>query len=153
MVDSRAKGAEGEKQVKDLLRKHTGLPFERVPMSGALPFMKGDLFVPDTALIYCEDFALTILYNICNRKIFVMMMSILIGRSKICYTKSPRDGGHAVLRHRGLYTDNWQKEWMTKQDYLDKGYTFHRFLFWAYTTSVKLFLGYLAARKKEKKNG
>ena len=101
----------------------------------------------------CEDFALTILYNICNRKIFVMMMSILIGRSKICYTKSPRDGGHAVLRHRGLYTDNWQKEWMTKQDYLDKGYTFHRFLFWAYTTSVKLFLGYLAARKKEKKNG
>ena len=55
MVDSRAKGAEGEKQVKDLLRKHTGLPFERVPMSGALPFMKGDLFVPDTALIYCIE--------------------------------------------------------------------------------------------------
>ena len=101
----------------------------------------------------CEDFALTILYNICNRKIFVMMMSILIGRSKICFTKSPRDGGHAVLRHRGVYTDNWQKEWLTKQDYLDKGYTFHRFLFWAYTTSVKLFLGYLAARKKEKENG
>ena len=101
----------------------------------------------------CEDFALTILYNICNRKIFVMMMSILIGRSKICFTKSPNEGGHAVLRHRGLYTDNWQKEWMTKQDYLDKGYTFHRFLFWAYTTSVKLFLGYLATRKKEKKNG
>lgn len=55
MVDSRAKGAEGEKQVKDLLRKHTGLPFERVPMSGALPFMKGDLFVPDTALHYCIE--------------------------------------------------------------------------------------------------
>ena len=55
MVDSRAKGAEGEKQVKELLRKHTGLPFERVPMSGALPFMKGDLFVPDTALNYCIE--------------------------------------------------------------------------------------------------
>jgi len=55
MVDSRAKGAEGEKQVKELLRKHTGLPFERVPMSGALPFMKGDLFVPDTALHYCIE--------------------------------------------------------------------------------------------------
>ena len=55
MVDSRAKGAEGEKQVKDLLRKHTGLPFERVPMSGALPFMKGDLFVPDTAIHYCIE--------------------------------------------------------------------------------------------------
>jgi len=55
MVDSRAKGAEGEKQVKELLKKHTGLPFERVPMSGALPFMKGDLFVPDTSLNYCIE--------------------------------------------------------------------------------------------------
>ena len=55
MVDSRAKGAEGEKQVKELLRKHTGLSFERVPMSGALPFMKGDLFIPDTPMHYCIE--------------------------------------------------------------------------------------------------
>ena len=55
MVDARAKGAEGEKQVKDLLRKHTGLPFERVPMSGALPFMKGDLFIPETTMNYCIE--------------------------------------------------------------------------------------------------
>jgi Holliday junction resolvase len=55
MVDSRAKGAEGERQVKELLRKHTNLPFERVPMSGALPFMKGDLFVPDTSIAYCIE--------------------------------------------------------------------------------------------------
>lgn len=55
MVDSRAKGAEGERQVKELLRKHTNLPFERVPMSGALPFMKGDLFVPDTSIEYCIE--------------------------------------------------------------------------------------------------
>ena len=55
MVDSRAKGAEGEKQVKELLRKHTGLEFQRVPMSGALPFMKGDLFIPDTAMNYCIE--------------------------------------------------------------------------------------------------
>jgi len=55
MVDSRAKGADGERQVRELLRKHTGLPFERVPMSGALPFMKGDLFVPDTAMHYCIE--------------------------------------------------------------------------------------------------
>lgn len=55
MVDSRAKGAEGERQVKELLRKHTNLPFERVPMSGALPFMKGDLFIPDTSMNYCIE--------------------------------------------------------------------------------------------------
>ena len=55
MVDSRAKGAMGEKQVKKMLRKHTGLAFERVPMSGALPFMKGDLCVPDTPMHYCIE--------------------------------------------------------------------------------------------------
>ena len=55
MVDSRAKGAQGEKQLKEKLRKLTGLPFERVPRSGALPFMKGDLFIPDTAMNYCIE--------------------------------------------------------------------------------------------------
>jgi Holliday junction resolvase len=55
MVDSRAKGAAGEKQVKELLKKHTDLLFERVPLSGALPFMKGDLFVPDTSMVYCIE--------------------------------------------------------------------------------------------------
>ena len=55
MVDSRAKGAMGEKQVKEMLRKHTGLSFERVSMSGALPFMKGDLFIPDTPMHYCIE--------------------------------------------------------------------------------------------------
>ena len=31
MVDPRAKGAEGERQVRDLLKKHTQLGFQRVP--------------------------------------------------------------------------------------------------------------------------
>ena len=43
VVDSRAKGARGEYLVRDLLREHTGLQFERVPMSGALEYLKGDL--------------------------------------------------------------------------------------------------------------
>tara|TARA_Y100000004_G_scaffold136324_1_gene154392 strand:- start:1596 stop:2066 length:471 start_codon:yes stop_codon:yes gene_type:complete len=55
MVDSRAKGAMGEKQIREMLRKHTGLAFERVPMSGALPFMKGDIFIPDTPMNYCIE--------------------------------------------------------------------------------------------------
>jgi len=48
-VDSKAKGARGETVVRDLLRKLTGLQWERVPMSGALDpklMMKGDLFIP-----------------------------------------------------------------------------------------------------------
>ena len=47
MVDSRAKGARGEYLVRDLLRDHTNLQFERVPMSRALEYLKGDLYVPN----------------------------------------------------------------------------------------------------------
>ena len=55
MVDPRAKGAEGERQVRDLLRKHTKLEFQRVPMSGALEYMKGDLFLPNMHNNYCIE--------------------------------------------------------------------------------------------------
>jgi len=46
MVDQRAKGQRGEYLVRDLIRSKTGLQFERVPASGALAYLKGDLFIP-----------------------------------------------------------------------------------------------------------
>ena len=55
MVDPRAKGAEGERQVRDLLIKHTKLEFQRVPMSGALDYMKGDIFLPNMHNNYCIE--------------------------------------------------------------------------------------------------
>ena len=55
MVDPRAKGAEGERQVRDLLKKHTQLGFQRVPMSGALEFLKGDIFLPNMHNNYCIE--------------------------------------------------------------------------------------------------
>jgi len=45
VVDSRAKGARGEYLVRDILREFTGHQFERVPSSGALEYLKGDLYV------------------------------------------------------------------------------------------------------------
>ena len=47
MVDQRKKGQRGEYAVRDLLRLHSTYKFERVPASGALPYLKGDLYVPD----------------------------------------------------------------------------------------------------------
>ena len=55
MVDSRAKGARGEYLVRDMLREHTGLKFERVPASGALEYLKGDLYVPNEKNIFCIE--------------------------------------------------------------------------------------------------
>lgn len=48
MVDSRQKGARAEAAAKEILKRHTGLNWQRVPASGALGpehGMKGDLYV------------------------------------------------------------------------------------------------------------
>ena len=55
MVDSRAKGARGEYLVRDMLREHTKLQFERVPASGALSYLKGDLYVPHEDNRFCIE--------------------------------------------------------------------------------------------------
>ena len=58
MVDSRQKGARTETVVRDRLREHTGLQWERVPSSGALDpkhGLKGDLYVPGEKNLYCVE--------------------------------------------------------------------------------------------------
>jgi Holliday junction resolvase len=55
MVDSRAKGARGEYLVRDMLREFTQLQFERVPASGALEYLKGDLYVPHARNLFCIE--------------------------------------------------------------------------------------------------
>jgi Holliday junction resolvase len=55
MVDARAKGARGEYLVRDLLRSATGFDFERVPCSGALHYLKGDLYIPNQANRFCIE--------------------------------------------------------------------------------------------------
>lgn len=57
-VDSRAKGARTETLVRDALRKHTGLGWERVPGSGALDpkhMLKADLYVPGRTNLYAVE--------------------------------------------------------------------------------------------------
>jgi hypothetical protein len=57
-VDPRAKGARAETMVRDILREHTGLVWERVPSSGALDAkhgLKGDLYVPNEKNLYAVE--------------------------------------------------------------------------------------------------
>lgn len=46
MVDSRAKGRTAEYQARDLFRHYTGLEWERTPQSGALSYLKTDIYLP-----------------------------------------------------------------------------------------------------------
>lgn len=58
MVDSRDKGMRTEIQVRDLLRKLTGLQWERTPLSGALNAvhgLKADLYIPNEHNIFSVE--------------------------------------------------------------------------------------------------
>ena len=58
MVDSRAKGRTAELKARDILRQHTGLPWERTPMSGALNAahgLKGDIYIPNSRNTFCIE--------------------------------------------------------------------------------------------------
>lgn len=58
MIDSRAKGRTAELKCRDELRKHTGLMWERTPMSGALDAkhkLKGDVYVPGENIKYAVE--------------------------------------------------------------------------------------------------
>jgi Holliday junction resolvase len=58
MVDARDKGMRAEIALRDLLRKDTGLKWERVPASGALSAshkLKGDLYIPEVKNKYCVE--------------------------------------------------------------------------------------------------
>lgn len=84
MVNPRTKGARGEYLVRDLLNSHTGLKFERVPNSGALPYLKGDLYIPHSDNVFCievKNYAESPL----NDKIFTNKTNNLVNWwSKIC---------------------------------------------------------------------
>ena len=57
-MDVRAKGAKAETDVRDALRKATGLGWERTPGSGALDpkhLLKGDLYIPGKENIFCVE--------------------------------------------------------------------------------------------------
>lgn len=47
MVDTRTKGLRGEYAVRDMLRTATGDAWERTPSSGALEYLKGDIYIPN----------------------------------------------------------------------------------------------------------
>ena len=58
MVDVRAKGAKAETDVKNILKTHTKLGWERTPGSGALDEkhgLKGDLYIPNKENVYCVE--------------------------------------------------------------------------------------------------
>ena len=69
----------------------------------------------------CEDYALTALY-IETGSMIKFWKELIIGSAKIQYCKSPSGGGHAILRYKGMYIDNWQRKYVDLEYLIEQGY-------------------------------
>ena len=97
----------------------------------------------------CEDYSLTLLFNLKDRKWEKFLLSLLIRESKICHCKV-RGRGHAVLKYKGRYIDNIQKKWCTKAYMENREYVFSSWLYIPYQVVIKLIIGFFKTRKRKK---
>jgi predicted transglutaminase-like cysteine proteinase len=94
----------------------------------------------------CEDYSLTLLYNLKDRSVTKLLLSLLIRESKLCFCKV--DGvGHAVLKHKGQYIDNIQKRWVSKEFMEKKGYDFSFLMYLPYMVIIKLVMGFFITKR------
>ena len=96
----------------------------------------------------CEDYSLTLLFNLKDRKWEKFLLSLLIRESKICHCKV-RGRGHAVLKYKGRYIDNIQKKWCTKAYMENRDYKFSSWLYIPYQVVIKLVIGFFQTRKRK----
>ena len=89
----------------------------------------------------CEDFALTLLFQLCNNSWAAFWWSLISRKAKLHFCTYKDFGGHAVLRWRGKYADNIQMTFVSKEVMEKDGYKFHSFLFLPYIVAIKLLLG------------
>jgi predicted transglutaminase-like cysteine proteinase len=89
----------------------------------------------------CDDFVITALY-LSTGTLSKFWLALILGSAKICYVTTIAGGGHAVLKYKGMYIDNWTKEWVTK-DHMQQEVK-HVFSMWMYpwtTVVIKMLLG------------
>lgn len=94
--------------------------------------MKGD----------CDDFAITSIWKACDENIFKFIMKVFIlHQYRIYFAKTVNKQKHAVGYAQGLWFDNWTKQALPKQEFLNK--TGHKiyFFFPSLLMIFPLFLG------------
>ena len=87
----------------------------------------------------CEDYSLTLLYNINNKSMLGFWKDILTFKAKMCFCRVG-GVGHAVLRYDGMYIDNIQRKWHTKEHLEAQGYKFSRWFYTPIDVVTKLYI-------------
>ena len=114
------------------------------------------IYAPDIEGNYvgdCEDYALSILYRLCDESHIKMWWLLITHQAGICLVgrKNKWKVSHAVLRYKGEYVDNWTKKFGPKSE-IEKNHHFHVFhgYGWAYMTALKMLISKIVRTIKVK---
>tara|TARA_B100001113_G_C21024424_1_gene585012 strand:- start:454 stop:906 length:453 start_codon:yes stop_codon:yes gene_type:complete len=114
------------------------------------------IYAPDIEGNYvgdCEDYALSILYRLCDESHIKMWWLLITHQAGICLVgrKNKWKASHAVLRYKGEYVDNWTKKFGPKSE-IEKNHHFHVFhgYGWAYMTALKMLISKIVRTIKVK---
>ena len=113
------------------------------------------IYTPDIEGNYvgdCEDYALSILYRLCDESHIKMWWLLITHQAGICLVgrKNKWKASHAVLRYKGEYVDNWTKKFGPKSE-IEKNHHFHVFhgYGWAYMTALKMLISKIVRTLKK----
>jgi len=85
----------------------------------------------------CEDYSLTLLYLINDESMWGFWKDIITYKARMRYCTIGGEG-HAVLEYDGMFIDNIQKKWCTKETMQADKYKFNRFPYNPITVFFKL---------------
>jgi predicted transglutaminase-like cysteine proteinase len=88
----------------------------------------------------CEDYALTLLYLISGKSMWKFWWNLITFKFQIRRVITKNGGGHAVLRYKNWYADNWSKKFVRwdKMEFFG-----HKKYYWFYSpldVAVKLLM-------------
>jgi len=73
----------------------------------------------------CEDYSLSVLYHVISGGSWLKFWFYQITfQAQLCGCHTEGGGGHAVLRYRGQYIDNWTKKWVDRRHMEGLGHDF-----------------------------
>ena len=92
----------------------------------------------------CEDYSLSVLYYIiCQGSWFRFWWMLLTFQVQLRYVTTKSGGGHAVLRYKNQYIDNWTKAWVSKEEMEALGHQFSLYKFIPTTVAIKMMMAKL----------
>ena len=113
MVNAKEKGSRVEGELINILREHTGYPFERTPKSGSLPSnmkLKGDLWIPQASNVYTIEVKSQKEDPLGSRKLLVNKSSSLFNWWEQTLRESEQNDNYPLLFYKYNY-GGWYAVW------------------------------------------